>query len=230
MIYITGDTHGDYKRFSSQKLKRLRSGDTLIICGDFGFVWNGDNNEHKLLAELSSREYTICFIDGTHENFDLLEEYNITDFCGGKARRLGKNLYHLMRGEIYEIEDKSIFVMGGGESPDVEYRFRTEGYSRKEIPTQSELIAGANKLRDRNMKVDYIITHEPSSKTKQFLTMNNIGEQRITVLNAYFDKIFESCKFSKWYFGSMHIDKAISESQYAVFEKIREIESGLEIK
>ena len=52
MIYITGDTHGDYKRFSSQKLKRLRSGDTLIICGDFGFVWNGDNNEHKLLAEL----------------------------------------------------------------------------------------------------------------------------------------------------------------------------------
>lgn len=42
MVYITGDTHGDLSFFRNPKLKKLKKGDTLIICGDFGFIWNND--------------------------------------------------------------------------------------------------------------------------------------------------------------------------------------------
>ena len=45
MVYITGDLHGDFSRFSSPAMRRLRKGDTLIVCGDFGFIWNGDKKE-----------------------------------------------------------------------------------------------------------------------------------------------------------------------------------------
>ena len=72
LIYVTGDLHGDMERFKSKKLKKLKKGDTLIVCGDFGFVWDGGKKEQKLLKWIGKRRYQILFVDGTHENFDRL--------------------------------------------------------------------------------------------------------------------------------------------------------------
>ena len=49
MIYITGDIHGDRKRLSWLKLRNLKEGDTLIICGDFGFIWDNSLKEKRNL-------------------------------------------------------------------------------------------------------------------------------------------------------------------------------------
>ena len=49
MIYITGDIHGDFSRFRSPALKKLRKNDALIVCGDFGFIWDGSEKEQKIL-------------------------------------------------------------------------------------------------------------------------------------------------------------------------------------
>ena len=65
MIYITGDTHGDISCFKNPKLNKLGEKDILIVCGDFGFIWNPhDKNEKKNLEFLKKRKYTICFVDG----------------------------------------------------------------------------------------------------------------------------------------------------------------------
>ena len=42
-IYITGDTHAEFNRFSSNlfpEQKALTKNDYVIICGDFGGVWD----------------------------------------------------------------------------------------------------------------------------------------------------------------------------------------------
>ena len=56
MIYVTGDTHGEIERFKDPEFKQLRKGDLLIVCGDFGFIWDGSkrekNNLKKLMAKL----------------------------------------------------------------------------------------------------------------------------------------------------------------------------------
>ena len=44
MVYVTGDTHGDPERLSKSALKCLNEGNTLIVCGDFGFIWKGKCN------------------------------------------------------------------------------------------------------------------------------------------------------------------------------------------
>lgn len=50
MVYITGDTHGDISFLKNPKLKKLNEKDTLIICGDFGFLWDIRNpKEQKIL-------------------------------------------------------------------------------------------------------------------------------------------------------------------------------------
>ena len=47
MIYVTGDMHADFARFSNKKLKKLKKGDYLIVCGDFGFLWNESKKENR---------------------------------------------------------------------------------------------------------------------------------------------------------------------------------------
>ena len=55
MIYITGDTHGDISCFKNPKLNKLGEKDILIVCGDFGFIWNPhDKNEKKNLEFLNN--------------------------------------------------------------------------------------------------------------------------------------------------------------------------------
>ena len=72
MVYLTGDTHGDIDRFKHGKLRWLGKRDTVVVLGDFGFVWDGSKEEQKKLDWLRKRPYTLLFLDGSHENYDLL--------------------------------------------------------------------------------------------------------------------------------------------------------------
>lgn len=226
MIFITGDTHGDRDRLSRWRLRKLQEGDTLIICGDFGFLWDDSKSEQSYLQNLGKRKYNICFIDGTHENFDLLNNYEISQWNGGKVHKIYGNLYHLMRGQIFEIEGKKIFTMGGGESSDVDIRRDVNAWSKDEIPTQEELLEGAENLEVANYDMDVIVTHEPPLKVKSFLNLNENEMLRVTALNAYFEELASNCKFKKWFFGSLHIDKFISGTHRAIFKDIINIETG----
>lgn len=63
-------------------------------------------------------------MDGNHENFDLINEYPVEEWCGGKVHIIrcdkeGKpKIIHLMRGQVFEIEGKKIFTVGGAYSID----------------------------------------------------------------------------------------------------------------
>lgn len=73
---------------------------------------------------LSRKPYTILFIDGNHDNFNFWDNQPVTREWHGKVQRHPDipNAYHLMRGEIYEIDNKSIFTFGGAVSIDKSYR------------------------------------------------------------------------------------------------------------
>ena len=88
MIYVTGDIHADLDRFKGKEAKKLKKGDTLIVCGDFGFVWDGSKKEQQVLKWIGKRPYQVLFIEGTHDNLSLLDTYPLVDFCGGRARQI----------------------------------------------------------------------------------------------------------------------------------------------
>ncbi len=226
MVFVTGDTHGDPNRLSKNGLKNLKAGDTLIVCGDFGFIWDKSKNEQKILKALSKREYNICFIDGTHENFDLLNAYPLTTWNGGKVHQISDNIFHLMRGQIFEIDGLKIFTMGGGESPDLDARLEDNPWLKYEIPSKEELLEGAANLEDNDCKIDVIITHEPSSTIKGFLKLGESESVRVTTLNAYFDELSRCSEFGRWFFGSLHLDKYISNTYIGVHKAIVNAHTG----
>ena len=226
MIFVTGDMHGDYKIFKQPFYKKIKKSDTLVICGDFGFIWTGDKNEKSVLDKLAKKNYTICFVDGTHENFDLLAKYPVVEFCGGLAHKIRENIYHLMRGQIFEIEGEKIFAMGGGESPDIDIRFENNTWSKAEIPNSDEMKDGIRNLEAEKFEVDFIVTHEPPQKIKAFLNLKDKENVRFTGLNSYFEEINGSCKFTRWYFGSIHEDKLVSPSHIAVYRNLIKMQTG----
>ena len=66
MLYITGDTHGDFKALDKRLQGRgLTEDDVLLITGDFGFGWSRTMKE---LWRSFRRSPTVVFCDGNHEN------------------------------------------------------------------------------------------------------------------------------------------------------------------
>ncbi len=230
MIYVTGDTHGDRSRLDKKRLKALNDGDTLIVCGDFGFLWDDSRTEQRFLYKLSKRPYNILFVDGTHENFDLLYSCPVGEKFGGKVHIIADNICHLIRGQIYSIENKTVFAMGGGQNPDRDPDDEPEDIAHHcEIPSKSEMLSAVENLEKHDYKVDYIITHEPPSKIKDFLLLSENSVSGPTALRAFFDELATQADYVRWFFGSMHIDKFVSPSVVAVFNSVINADTGEKI-
>lgn len=64
MIYITGDCHGNFERFNTDifpEQLEMNKEDYVIICGDFGGIWDksGDSKkEAMILNQLECKSYT----------------------------------------------------------------------------------------------------------------------------------------------------------------------------
>lgn len=220
MVYITGDMHGAPERLYDREWRKLKKGDTLIVCGDFGYLWAGGKEEREYVKYLGSRKFTVAFLDGTHDNLDKIESGRITYWKGGMVHRISDNLLHLMRGQIYNIEGESIFTFGGGESTDKDMRLPNGLWWREEMPSPAEMADAARRLDDNELEVDYIITHEPPSLVKSAMLLRSGSAEGVNKLNGFFEEIDESCNYKHWFFGSMHEDRLVTPKHTCVFKKI----------
>ena len=224
MLYITGNMHGEMARFEDSRIRKLKKGDTLIVCGDFGFIWNPDDpKEKKNMEWLKKRKYTICFVDGAHENFDILNSYTPYRWKGGNTHKIADNIYHLMRGEVFTFEGKTFFVMGGGESEDAYMRDKGTSWWEDELPNAEELKNGVANLNDTERNINYILTYEAPTIAKDILKQRTNQNIIITPLNTYLQEIMHNVEYMHWYFGSLHIDLNISKKMTAVFNEIIEV-------
>lgn len=224
MIFVTGDIHGDIERFTSKDARALKKGDTLLICGDFGFVWEGSKSEKKLLKRLGKKKYHIAFADGSFENYELISQYEKIDWNGAEVHKISGNLVHLISGNIYEIEGKRVFVFGGGEPLDSD--IYPDSLESSSLPTLEDLKMAADNLKSVNFEVDYIITHEPPERIKNFLNLNN--SVHINIVNSFLDEVGKGTKFERWYFGHCHCDKVVTKKHTAVFKRI--LQTGGRVK
>lgn len=224
MVYITGDMHGSLERLYDKNFRKLKSGDVLIVCGDFGYIFNSDKTEKQVIDYLANRKFITAFVDGTHDNMETINKCRTTVWHGGMIHRIKGNLIHLMRGQVFTIEGNTYFTFGGGESTDKDMRLPFGKWWREEEPTPKEMADGAKKLDELNCKVDYIITHEPPSMVKSAILLRRSAADRVTKLNGYFEEIAKACDFKHWYFGSLHEDRVITSRHTCVFNDMIKIE------
>lgn len=233
-IFITGDTHGSYdmtklSRRHFQEGKTLTKNDYVIICGDFGCVWGGELEKSDKWWQnwLDEQPWTTLWIDGNHENHDLLQTYPVEQWHGGRIHKINNSIYHLMRGEVFTINDKTIFTFGGGYSTDRAYRKEGVSWWKGELPTHEEVNYALQSLEKYSNHVDIILTHDAPRDIKEYLGFYNLcdmsvyGEEYEDIHSTlYFFK--KNIVFQDWYLGHYHIDKDIG-NMHILYNEIIEI-------
>lgn len=221
----------------------------------FGF----EKNLHRKITiqEREYNDYAYCFTmpQGTlitrykycscitGNCFNRLYQYPVKEWNGGKVHEIRPNVLHLVRGEIFIIEDKKFFVMGGASSHDIQdgildyedpnwkekakkldskgkYMYRIKGLSwwEEEIPSDTELENGLKNLEKHNWKVDFILTHSPS--TSQLYLLGGKGLYEPDKLTNYLEEVRVRTEYKRHFFGHMHVSKAINDKDIGLYEQI----------
>ena len=241
MIWITGDTHGDWvhrlNMNSFPEQKEMTKDDYVIICGDFG-IWNDTPQQRWNLSWLEERNFTTLFVDGNHENYDSLNTYSVSEWHGGKVHFIKPSVIHLMRGQIFNIEYRTFFTFGGARShdikdgileiddprikswrkdPDKMYRINHVSWWEEEMPNEEEMAEGRENLELAGNKVDFIITHCAPSSTQAILSGGFYEPDKLT---KYLESIKCGVDYKTWIFGHYHIDKLVTSKDICLFEQI----------
>lgn len=227
MLYVTGDIHGDQRKWFGHIAPVLQNGDTLIVAGDFGIgFWDGMPFSQELFFdEIEKHGYTVLFADGNHEDFTKLDSYPVETMYGGRVHRIRRNLIHLMRGEIYTIENRTFFVFGGGYSLDRYRRKENESWWPREMPSEEEYRNAEENLKKAGYKADYVITHTAPSETVEYLRRTGRiayrdGEENELRLTSFLDYVRGKVSYRHWYFGHFHTDGELWRNQTALYNEI----------
>jgi DNA repair exonuclease SbcCD nuclease subunit len=203
MIYLTGDTHIPIdidkivNNFPQQNY--LDKNDYLIILGDFGLYWKKNDVFYKWYEWIQSRNFTTLWVDGNHENYDMIAKLPVLEWNGGLVQRDG-DIIHLMRGNVYTIEDNKFFVFGGAYSIDKAYRQnRISWWEEEEYSLQERKLALTN-LDKHDWKVDYVLTHACPYIIKEIM----FGYRDETSTELFLEQIKNKLQFKDWYFGHYH--------------------------
>ena len=219
MIYITGDIHGSPVKIEDF-CRRFQpdENDIIIILGDVGLNYYGGSRDRKMKEKFSMLKPTILCIHGNHENRpENISEYVTKRWNGGIVRYEEKypNILFAEDGNVFTIDEKRYFVIGGAYSVDKFYRLvRGFGWWADEQP--SDAVKSRVEAVVAAQPVDYVLSHTCPFKyepVEVFLP----GIDQSTVDDSterWLDEIEEKLDYTAWYCGHWHIDKRIDRMHF----------------
>ena len=186
-----------------------------------------------------SKRFTTLFIDGNHENFDMIKELKVKDWHGGKVHIINDSVTHLMRGYVFNINGLRVFTFGGARSHDIrdgiintdndtwrqlyalaslnglQVRLNHISWWEEEMPSKSEMNRGTESLNDVNNSVDLILTHCCASSTAALMGYKDVDD-----CTKYLEQIRQKVNFKKWYFGHYHKNYAVNDKEICLYDGI----------
>ena len=243
-VFITGDTHGNFRRFLPEffyEQEWLNKEDILLIAGDFGGVWYGDDRDSNGLDFLEQRPFTTAFVSGNHENYDALRAYPPEEWHGGKVRRIRPSVLLLERGQVFELGGKRIFAMGGASGHDIRdgilepddplflerfqtlnaqgapFRVNHRSWWKEELPSEAEYREARTNLEKAGWAVDYIIPHCAPTIIQNALLREFSTPDALT---DSLEEVCRQCRFKYHFFGHRHSNLVLQQKYVLLYEQI----------
>lgn len=232
MIFITGDTHGSFKRLAkfAQKMNTTKD-DVMIVLGDAGlnyFVTDTDSEYSiKIKEEVANIPLTFFCIHGNHEERPYnVKGYEVSQFFGADVWVNPKypNQIFAKDGEIYDIAGLKTIVIGGAYSVDKWIRLgRGGGWWESEQPSDEIKHYVESQLDKNNWKVDVVLSHtcpldtEPVHLFLPFVDQEGVDKSTEEWLQTIANKL----DYKKWWFGHFHGDW-VNGKYEMLFEGIKE--------
>lgn len=225
-IFITGDTHGRYDKHKINMFAKthqdLTADDILIICGDFGCVWNQSATEMATRYWYSNQPWTTLFLAGNHENYKLLDKLPTYCYNGNNVKYVSSHLYYLPSG-VYKFNSKKMLVIGGAESHDKEFRVKDVDWWEEELPTETQLRGLLQLIKENDNTFDLVLSH----CAPDWVQEHYFRDYPHNWLTSFFEGIYFETSFSDWFCGHYHIDKDIAlcddKPIHILFDNIVEI-------
>ena len=209
-FYITGDTHGNFNRidYFCQRFETSKE-DILCILGDAGINYYLNKKDYMLKQVLQDMPITFFCIHGNHEERPFnISTYITKKWNGGTVyyEEEFPNILFAKDGEIYNINGKSVLVIGGAYSVDKEYRL-LKGWSWfKDEQPNKEIVKYIEKQITKQRHFDIVLTHtcpietEPRHMFLPFIDQSKVDKTTELLLQRIADWI----TFDNWYFGHFH--------------------------
>ena len=209
---VTGDTHGDMRRF--KKYPYERDGNTaVIILGDAGVNYYLSLRDRKAKHELQDSGYIYYLVRGNHE----ARPEEVADIELTNDLSVGNEVYvepefpairYLKDGGIYNFNGHKTLVIGGAYSVDKWYRL-----SRNLIWHKNEQLTGEEKEKIyeevKGQDFDFVFTHTcPYSWIPTDLFIPGINQDTVdNSTELWLDDIKEAINYKVWLFGHYHADR-----------------------
>ncbi len=215
MIYITGDTHGNFSRLDDFEYEK---GDMLIVVGDASINFDLDYEDYLLKRNLNRDGIIYFCVRGNHEERpENIRSYREVDMFGGKVFVEDEfpNLIFAKDGEVYNIDGKSVLVIGGAYSVDRYYRIRNGlPWFKDEMLSPDEMKSIYEKVKGKHF--DVVLSHtcpykyEPTEVFLKWLDQSKVDK----TMEHFLDKVEESIDYDKWYCGHFHTEKEVDKIEF----------------
>lgn len=219
MIFYTGDIHGSPNNIIELcRCCQIQEDETIIILGDVGANYYGDERDNTIKRELSKLKPTILCVHGNHEmRPSTLPSYKTRIWNDGVVWYEDEypNLLFAKDGEIFEIEGIKHLVIGGAYSVDKYYRL-AYGYRWWADEQPSEEIKEYVEHQILNNPIDVILSHTcPLKYTPTECFLPGIDQNIVDKsTEEWLDKIEAAVDYKAWYCGHWHINKRIDKMHF----------------
>ena len=227
MIYITGDTHGDFERIGRfcERFSPTKD-DVMIILGDAGFNFYGGYRDEYNKRRMTEQPITIFSVHGNHEIRPAnIPSYQIQEWHGGKVWAEDKypNLLFAMDGEVYDLDGQDAIVIGGAYSVDKPWRIMCGyGWWPDEQPDEETKNKVEAVLTARGWKIDAVLSHTVPVKYEPVeVFLPGLDQSRVDKsTEEWLDTIEDRLEYNHWFAGHYHTEKDIDRLSI-LFEGIR---------
>ena len=225
-IFVRGDVHGNFNEITDfiDRFK-LNENDTIIVLGDFSLYWQKNGKDAKSFIDYYEANYTtyILWIDGNHENFDLIDQLpNKTD---APFKQCSEHIHYIPRGTVFYLHTpdgiKSCLACGGADSVDKFRRIKHLTWWEQETITKENINECID--RTRGQHIDYVFTHCcPLSIFKKYapwlINISGVDQSKVNHdSEERLDELMNAIDFDKWYFGHYHINKQLDDKFTCLF-------------
>ena len=202
-------------------------------------IWYAGYGSNLLPGRMAC--YTTAFVLGNHENYDAYKDYPKEEWHGGQIQRIRPSVLRLMRGQVYELNGRKFFTMGGASSHDIQdgilepddpdfeekfqqleqrgalFRVNHRSWWAEELPSEAEYLEARANLARVHWNVDYIISHCCPSSIQDVLSGGMFKKDALT---EFFDEVRQKCTFRYWFFGHYHSNMVIEKRYAMLYEQI----------
>lgn len=177
----------------------------------------------------------------TMRTMTLWVDTPLEEWHSGKVRRVRPSVLLLEREQIFDLDGKQFFAMGGASSHDIKdgilepddplfekkfwmlstrgaaFRVNHQSWWQEELPSEAEYQEAMDNLDRVDWTVDYIITHcAPTSIQNALLR----GLSKPDALTDFLEEIRQRGHFKYHFFGHYHTDQVIQQKYVLLYEQI----------